>query len=175
MEFFNVSKKNSGFKNSKIRFRIFPLFLDELSVWRDIGCSSYYKIRKIRRVHRKIERGVCLCTFRGSFYFWNATAKRDYVPPLNKINLFFLHEYSPCVQNILRMVLGIRNNPDRGSIHFHVECIFIIFSITGCELCFPRYWWLFIHVITLEKIKKPFNVETKNFFATAKDHIWIIL
>ena len=121
-------------------------------------------MRKIRRVHRKIEDreegGLSLYISRILLFLKRNNGKRDYVIHLwNKINLFFLYEYSPCVKrNILRVVLALRNNPEQGK-HTSRRMYLHYFHYNGAELCAPRYWWLFIHVITLERIKKSFNVE----------------
>lgn len=140
IEFFNDSKEESNsagfqkFKNSFLDFSLFFSFsgmLGELSLWRYRSQFLLYrdKIRKIRRIHRKIERGeVCLCTFRGSSFIFE-TQQRNVIHLWNKINLFFLYEYSPRVkQNILQVVLA-QIIPNKGGI-LRVECIFIIFTIT---------------------------------------------
>lgn len=141
--------------------------LGELSLWRYRSQFLLYrdKIRKIRRIHRKIERGeVCLCTFRGSSFIFE-TQQRNVIHLWNKINLFFLYEYSP--RETKYSTSGTCwNNPEQGR-HTSRRMYLHYFHYNGASFA-PRYWWLFIHVITLERIKKSFNVRRRslaNFFA----------
>lgn len=167
IEFFNDSKEESNsagfqkFKNSFLDFSLFFSFsgmLGELSLWRYRSQFLLYrdKIRKIWRIHRKIERGeVCLCTFRGSSFIFE-TQQRNVIHLWNKINLFFLYEYSP--RETKYSTSGTcSNNPEQGR-HTSRRMYLHYFHYNGASFA-PRYWWLFIHVITLERIKKSFNVE----------------
>lgn len=155
IEFFNDSKEEiefcrrifQKFKNSIFRF--FSLFLFFFAGWNyrceDIGRSFLLhrgKMRKIRRIHRKIEEGGSLSLYisRILLFLKRNNGKRDYVIHLwNKINLFFLYEYSPCVKrNILRVVLALRNNPEQGK-HTSRRMYLHYFHYNGAELCAPRY------------------------------------